>query len=99
MRDRLLEGYPRDRDLTMTPLSDFQPSVLRREDARPSERRELPRAQPGRLGELTVRQSRELALHAVHSREIAGHVVVAALLARGQAEAAPGELVAGAGPG
>src|SRR5262249_39403298 len=58
----------------------------------------LPRAQPRRFGELTVRQSRELALHDVHSREIASHIVVAALLARGRAEAAPGELVAGAGP-
>src|SRR5204862_4974201 len=53
-------------------------------------------ARPGRLGELTVRQSRELALHAVHPREIPGHAVVAALLTRGQAKAAPGEVVAAA---
>src|SRR5712671_3695992 len=58
---------------------------------------------PDRLGRdlgpgLGDGEPRELPLHAVDPRQVTGHVVVAAPLARGDAEAAPGEVVAGTRP-
>src|SRR6266851_5841391 len=58
---------------------------------------------PDRLGRdlgpgLGGGEPRELPLHAVDPRQVTGHVVVAAPLAPGDAEAAPGEVVAGTRP-